>query len=86
LASKLEAGEKEQQEALEIRLEGIVKRYRYGNRTLREIGVSRRLSDEAEIEKYDRATEKGQRYCVIKIKFLPRASISSQRQDSGNYL
>ena len=53
-----------------------MKRYRYGNKTIREIGVSQRLSDKAEIEKYDRATERGQKYCLVTIRFPPRGKIS----------
>ncbi len=46
-----------------------MKRYKYGNKTIREIGVSQRLSDKVEIEKYDRATQKGTRYCIVTIRF-----------------
>ncbi|MHB8566789.1 MAG: hypothetical protein ACYC7D_00530 [Nitrososphaerales archaeon] len=52
-----------------------MKRYRYGNRTMREIGVSGRFNDKAEIEKYDKATEKGTRYCFVTIRFLPGSSL-----------
>ena len=54
-----------------------MKHYRYGNKTIREIGVSQRLSDKAEIEKYDRATERGQKYCLATIRFPFTKSIAN---------
>ena len=53
----------------QIRLECVIKRYRYGKTTMRSIGISTRFNEKEEIEKYDRATEKGRRYCIISIQF-----------------
>ena len=67
ILNDVEMEEKEPGE--QIRLECVAKRYRYGKTTMRSIGISKRFNEKAEIEKYDRATEKGGRYCIISIRF-----------------
>jgi len=67
ILNDVELEEKEPGE--QIRLECVVKRYKYGRTTMRSIGISTRFNEKAEIEKYDRATEKGGRYCIISIRF-----------------
>ena len=57
-----------------------MKRYRFRNKTLRRIHISERFNERGGLEKYDRATEKGQRYCVVTIELLPESNLVSQNR------
>ena len=76
ILNDVELEEKEPGE--QIRLEVVVKRYKSGGKTTRRISISRRFSEKGEIEKYDKATEKGARYGVATIRFLPTRLVPNQ--------
>ena len=75
LVEEVEAGEKESAEPL--RLEAVLKHYASGNKTVRRIHISERFNEREELDKYDRATEKGQRYCIVTIRLLPNANLAA---------
>ena len=54
----------EQEPASLLKLEVVIKRHKFRNKTLRGIHISERFNERDDPEKYDQATEKGQRYCV----------------------
>ncbi|MGA2876907.1 MAG: hypothetical protein ABSE82_15415 [Nitrososphaerales archaeon] len=78
ILNDVEMEEKEPGE--QIRLEVLVERYRYKGKTTRRISISQRFNEKAEIEKYDRVTEKGARYGVATIRFLPTRLVPNQSQ------
>ena len=67
---EVETQEKEGHTGAQIRLDAVLKRYRYGRKTMRIISISQRFNNKEEIEKYDVATAKGRKYCIVTIRFL----------------
>jgi hypothetical protein len=56
----------------QLKLEATMKRYTFNNKkTVRRIYISERFNAREQLEKYDRATEKGHRYCTVTIELLP---------------
>lgn len=55
----------------QLKLEATMKRYTFNNKTVRRIYISERFNAREQLEKYDRATEKGHRYCTVIIELLP---------------
>ena len=64
-----------------LKLEAVMKRYRFRNKTVRRIHVSERFNERDELDKYDRAIEKGQRYCIVTIKLLPKADLALRMEE-----
>lgn len=58
-----------------------MKRYRFRNKIVRRIHISERFNEREELEKYDRATKKGQRYCVVTIELLPESNLGSRKPE-----
>ena len=69
----------ENEPGTQIRLEAVMKRYRNGNKTIRRIHISERFNEKSDIEKYDKATEKGGRYCIVTIRWLPGKILESRK-------
>jgi predicted phage-related endonuclease len=59
----------------QLKLEATMKRYTFNNKTVRRIHISERFNTREQLEKYDRATEKGHRYCTVTITYFPTKSI-----------
>lgn len=55
----------------QLKLEATMKRYTFDKKTVRRIYISERFNAREQLEKYDRATEKGHRYCTVTIELLP---------------
>ena len=58
-----------------------MKRYRFRNKIVRRIHISERFNETEGLEKYDRATEKGHRYCVVTIQLLPESKIGPRKPE-----
>lgn len=58
-----------------------MKRYRFRNKIVRRLHISERFNEREELEKYDRATEKGQRYCVVRIELLPESNLGPRKPE-----
>ena len=69
----------ETEQAVGLKLEAVMKRYKFGGKRLRRIHISARLNEKEDLEKYDRATEKGQRYCVVTIRFPHESRLVPRR-------
>lgn len=71
----------EKEPAASLKLEAVIKCYRFGNKTLRRIHISERFNEKEDLEKYDLATEKGQRYCIVTIELLPESSLGLRKRE-----
>ena len=71
----------EKEPAASLKLEAVIKRYRFGNKTLRRIHISERFNEKGDLEKYDLATEKGQRYCVVTIELIPKSNLGPRNPE-----
>ena len=69
----------EKEQASGPKLEAMMKRYRFRDKTLRRIHIPERFNEKEELEKYDRATEKGQRYCIVTIELLPESNLTPRK-------
>ncbi|MCL4517637.1 MAG: hypothetical protein M1587_00395 [Thaumarchaeota archaeon] len=79
LIVEVEAEEEEHAEPL--RLEAVMKRYTSSNKTVRRIYITEKFNEKGDLERYDRAVESGQRYCIVTIRFLPRANLALHAQE-----
>jgi hypothetical protein len=55
----------------QLRLEATIKRYTFNNKAVRRIHISERFNSREQLNKYDKATEKGHRYCTVTIELPP---------------
>ena len=79
LIEEVEAEEKAPAEKL--KLEATMKRYTFSNKTVRRIHISERFNDKDKVERYDKATESGQRYCIVTIELLPKSNLRAPKED-----
>ena len=60
-----------------------MKRYGSGNKIVRRIHVPEKFNEKDDLERYDRALQNGQRYCIVTIRLLakPNLAPSAEKQD-----
>ncbi|MDG6995964.1 MAG: hypothetical protein JRN52_08575 [Nitrososphaerota archaeon] len=73
LIGEIDAEEEEHTEPL--RLEAVMKRYTSGNKTVRRIYITEKFNEKDDLDRYDRALVNDQRYCIVTIRLLPKATL-----------
>ena len=73
LIVEVEAEEEEHAEPL--RLEAVMKRYTSSNKTVRRIYITEKFNEKDDLDRYDRALVNDQRYCIVTIRLLPKATL-----------
>ena len=53
-----------------------MKRYTSSNKRVRRIYITEKFNEKNDLDRYDRAVENGQRYCIVTIRFLPKANLA----------
>ncbi|MCL4519592.1 MAG: hypothetical protein M1587_10390 [Thaumarchaeota archaeon] len=82
LRSLIEEAETKEKEPMGVlKLEAVMKRYKFREKTVRRIHILERFNEKEDLEKYDRATEKGQRYCVVTIQFPHESSLGLRKRE-----
>jgi hypothetical protein len=82
LSSLIEEVEAEENDYAEpLRLEAVLKRYSSSNKIVRRIYISEQFNERDELDKYDRAVEKGQRYCIVTIRLLPKVNLALHMEE-----